>query len=89
MKRQMAKQMNELAYSLPGGSPRAQAYNIAQKLERMDGTIAQMMLDDHVSQSHALRHCYLLVDAGLAKEEANSNPNLYGKYIFIDGSELG
>lgn len=80
-KKQMSEEMTKVAQALPPGSARAQAYNISKRLRYMTADIATTMINDHANASHAKRHCYLLVDAGLASEENYT-------FKFIDGSKL-
>ena len=88
-KKEMVNAMNKVAQALPPSSARAQAYNIGSKIQAHfpRKSIAQIMSDDHVSDSHARRHCYLLVDAGLAKETGGTK-NCFGTFECIDGSQL-
>ena len=86
MKRKTRNLMVAHAKNLPPGRLRAQCYTIANYRLNNYEAIAARILRAHSTTSHALRAMQLMSDAGAAKEEKNPNPNLYGTFIFEDGS---
>ena len=91
-KHEWSKTMSEYAQTLPTGTARAQAYNIASKLKMIEENfenIADMMVCDHNNISSSLRHSHLLVNAGLGLYKENErDPAFFGEFEFIDGSVL-
>jgi len=82
------KKMLELAETLIAGTTKAQCYTIANYKLEIGETIANRLVRDHYSFDGALRAATLMVNAGCAKEVKNEKPYNYGKFIFLDGSEL-
>ena len=76
--------MIKYAQTLEPSTNRAQCYHIAD-LTLGKRTIAQALLDDHVTWDHAVRHAStLMIPAGAAKKVSDD----YGDIEFLDKSNF-
>ena len=85
------KLLQEHAKKLRPSSERAQCINIANYYLERGETIAQRLASDHRGLGQALRAAGLFEEAHAAvhvQTEHQKKKNLYGFYIFLDGSEL-
>lgn len=85
--RDIRKKISEYAFNMEPSSNRAQLCKIYHYDLETGQTIADKLLQDHRAIDSCLRVAQLLVNAGVAKE-INKRPDLFGTFIFFDGSTL-